>query len=125
MLENSTYSVASPEAAATILWRDAGQASTAAHTMRITAPDLLEFGVIDEIIPEPEGGAHTDAAATMDAVREAIARNLTTLQSRFALNTKKGPRQLLEARREKFRCMGRYAEVAQPMVTPSENGTHD
>jgi acetyl-CoA carboxylase carboxyl transferase subunit alpha len=125
MLENSTYSVASPEAAATILWRDAGQAPAAAQAMRITAPDLLEFGVIDEIIPEPEEGAHTDTAATIEAVREAIARNLAGLQARFALNTKKGPRQLLEARREKFRCMGRYTEIAMPTITPSENGAHD
>lgn len=116
MLENSIYSVASPEAAAAILWRDAAQASTAAQTMRITAPDLLEFGVIDEIIPEPEGGAHTEPAATMDAVREAIVRHLTDLQQKFNLKTKKGARQLLEARREKFRRMGRYAEIAESAV---------
>ena len=123
MLENSTYSVASPEAAAAILWRDAAQASSAAQAMRITAPDLLEFGVIDEVIPEPEGGAHSDPAATMDAVRDAIVRHLADLQSTFALNTKKGGRQLLEARREKFRRMGRYSEVAEPVVSSAEDGT--
>jgi acetyl-CoA carboxylase carboxyl transferase subunit alpha len=125
MLENSTYSVASPEAAATILWRDASQASAAAQAMRITAPDLLEFGVIDQIIPEPEGGAHTDQGATMEAVREAIAHNLADLRARFSLNTKKGARQLLEARRKKFRRMGRYAEITKPLAAPSENGAHD
>ena len=83
MLENSTYSVASPEAAAAILWRDASQASTAAVSMHITAPDLLEYGVIDEIIPEPDGGAHTDPTVTLDAVREAIARHLADLQTRL------------------------------------------
>jgi acetyl-CoA carboxylase carboxyl transferase subunit alpha len=125
MLENSTYSVASPEAAAAILWRDAAQASSAAQAMRITAPDLLEFGVIDEVIPEPQEGAHTDPAATMDAVRDAIVRHLTDLQTTFALNTKKGARQLLEARREKFRRMGRYSEVAEPVIASSDDGTHD
>jgi acetyl-CoA carboxylase carboxyl transferase subunit alpha len=125
MLENSTYSVASPEAAATILWRDATQAASAAQAMHITAPDLLGFGVVDEIIAEPEGGAHTDAPATIEAVREAIARNLTELRTRFNTNTKKGSRQLLEARREKFRRMGSYTEVSRPVAAPSENGAHD
>jgi acetyl-CoA carboxylase carboxyl transferase subunit alpha len=131
MLENSTYSVASPEAAAAILWRDAAQASSAAQAMRITAPDLLEFGVIDEIIPEPKGekpedvGAHNDPAATIDAVRNAIVRHLADLQAKYALDTKKGARQLLEARREKFRGMGRYAEVAEPVAAPPDGGRHD
>ena len=58
MLENSTYSVISPEGAAAILWKDAGQAKQAAEAMKITAPDLKELGVIDEIIPEAKGGAH-------------------------------------------------------------------
>jgi acetyl-CoA carboxylase carboxyl transferase subunit alpha len=93
--------------------------------MRITAPDLLEFGVIDEVIPEPEGGAHSDPAATMDAVRDAIMRHLADLQAAFALNTMKGARQLLEARREKFRRMGRYSEVAEPVVASAEDSIHD
>jgi acetyl-CoA carboxylase carboxyl transferase subunit alpha len=110
MLENSTYSVASPEAAAAILWRDASQASSAAAAMHITAPDLLEYGVIDEIIPEPDGGAHSDPTATLDAVREAIARHLADIQTTFAVDTPEGARRLLEARREKFRRMGRFVE---------------
>lgn len=113
MLENSIYSVASPEAAAAILWRDSSQASSAAAAMHITAPDLLEYGVIDEIIPEPEGGAHTDPTAALDAVREAIARHLADIQTRFAVSTPEGARQLLEARREKFRKMGRFIEPAE------------
>lgn len=121
MLENSTYSVASPEAAAAILWRDAAQASAAAEAMRITAPDLLEFGVADEIVPEPEGGAHSDPAAAMDAVREALARHLADIQARFALHTKKGCRQLLEARREKYRRIGRFAEVEAQSFAPAES----
>ncbi len=108
MLENATYSVASPEAAAAILWRDAAQASSAAEAMRITAPDLLQFGIIDEIVPEPEGGAHLDPAAAFEAVREAILHNLGELQSRYDLSSAEGSRALLEARREKFREMGRY-----------------
>ena len=110
MLENSIYSVASPEASAAILWRDAGQAPAAAETMRITAPDLFEFGIVDEVIPEPEGGAHADAPATIEAVREAISRHLGELQATYAPHTKRGARQLLEARREKYRRMGRYLE---------------
>src|SRR5438093_5492263 len=58
MLENAIYSVASPEAAASILWKDGGRGAEAAEAMKITAPDLLRFGVIDAIIPEPAGGAH-------------------------------------------------------------------
>lgn len=111
MLENSVYSVASPESAAAILWRDAAQASAAAQSMRITAPDLLEFGVVDEVIDEPEGGAHNDPTVTMDAVREAIIRQLNDLQSLYSLKTKKGSRQLLEARRQKYLRMGEFMEM--------------
>lgn len=106
MLENSIYSVASPEASAAILWRDAGQASAAAEAMRITAPDLLSFGIIDEIVPEPEGGAHNDPTAALDAVRDAIARNLAELKAGYALQTKRGARKLLEDRHLKYERMG-------------------
>jgi len=110
MLENSIYSVASPEASAAILWRDAAQAPAAAEAMHITAPDLLEFGVVDEVIPEPKGGAHSDLAGAVDAVGEAISRHLAQLQSAYPLHTKKGVRQLIVDRRRKFRMMGQYAE---------------
>ncbi|HEX9991203.1 MAG TPA: acetyl-CoA carboxylase carboxyltransferase subunit alpha [Chloroflexia bacterium] len=112
MLENSIYSVASPEASATILWRDAARASAAAETMRITAPDLYELGVIDGIIPEPEGGAHTDPTSTIESVRQAISGCLAELKATYALNTRKGTRQLLEARRQKYERLGQYAEEA-------------
>ncbi len=62
MLENSVYSVISPEGCASIMWRDAGKRKLAAQAMHITAPDLMGFGIIDAIVPEPEGGAHTDHA---------------------------------------------------------------
>ncbi|HUP27188.1 MAG TPA: acetyl-CoA carboxylase carboxyltransferase subunit alpha [Chloroflexia bacterium] len=110
MLENSIYSVASPEAAAAILWRDAGQASTAAETMRITAPDLLAMDVIDGVIPEPEGGAHEDLIAAVEAVGEVLLRQLEEIKATYSLKTKKGTRQLLEDRRKKYRRMGSYAE---------------
>ena len=113
MLENSVYSVASPEAAATILWRDAAQAPAAAQTMRITAPDLLDLGVIDEVIPEPEGGAHTDSASAMESVRDAIARHLDDLLALYSLKTKKGQRELLETRRRKYLRMGRFERLGE------------
>jgi acetyl-CoA carboxylase carboxyl transferase subunit alpha len=73
MLENAIYTVASPEASATILWRDAGRAQDAATTMKITAQDLLKFGIIDAIIAEPLGGAHRDPQAAIAATGDAIA----------------------------------------------------
>jgi acetyl-CoA carboxylase carboxyl transferase subunit alpha len=109
MLENSIYSVASPEAAAAILWRDAAQASTAAETMRITAPDLYGLGVIDQIIPEPPGGAHNDSTATLDTVSEFLLRTLEELKLAYPLHTKKGARQLLDDRRRKYRRMGQFS----------------
>jgi len=78
MLENATYSVISPEGAAAILWKDANAASEAATALAITAPRLLEMGIVDEVIAEPLGGAHTDADATADSLRDAIARSLET-----------------------------------------------
>jgi acetyl-CoA carboxylase carboxyl transferase alpha subunit len=72
MSENAVYSVASPEAAASILWRDGSRGPEAAHAMQITAPDLLRFGLIDGIVPEPAGGAHVDHTAAAEALRDAI-----------------------------------------------------
>ena len=109
MLENSIYSVASPEAAAAILWRDSSQASAAAETMRITAPDLYELGIADEVIQEPDGGAHTLPNDTVDATGEAIARHLADLRSLYNLSTPEGSRALLQARRAKYCVMGRYS----------------
>ena len=72
MMENAVYSVISPEGCASILWRDGDHAEEAAAALKLTAPDLLELGVIDAIIPEPLGGAHRDRAAAFAAVGEAI-----------------------------------------------------
>jgi acetyl-CoA carboxylase carboxyl transferase subunit alpha len=76
MLEHAIYTVASPEAAASILWRDSARAIDAATSMKITAQDLLELGVIDDIVPEPLGGAHRDKAATIARTGDAVERVL-------------------------------------------------
>lgn len=81
MLEHAVYSVASPEAAASILWKDGGRGAEAAEAMRITAGDLLEFGIVDAIVPEPEGGAHTDHAAAAATLRKALVSHLSELES--------------------------------------------
>ena len=81
MLENSTYTVISPEGAAAILWKDAAAAPQAAQALALSAPRLQELGVVDEVIPEPLGGAHVDREATAAAIREAVARHLEEISS--------------------------------------------
>lgn len=102
MLENSTYSVISPEGAASILWKDASLAQKAAESMKITAADLQEMGIIDEIIPEVEGGAHQDQQQQAVFVKEAIVSSLRELSSLDA-------HQLVEQRYEKFAKMGSFS----------------
>ncbi|MGI4955359.1 MAG: acetyl-CoA carboxylase carboxyltransferase subunit alpha [Janthinobacterium lividum] len=102
MLEHSVYSVISPEGCASILWRDAAQASTAAEALRLTAQDLLGFGIVDQVVAEPFGGAHRAAPAAVASVGAAIAAALETL-------TGLDPVTLRNARREKFLAMGRDA----------------
>jgi acetyl-CoA carboxylase carboxyl transferase subunit alpha len=80
MLEHAIYSVISPEGAASILWRDSTKAQDAATNMKITAQDLIRFGVIDEIVPEPAGGAHRDPTGTIAAAGDAIDRALGSLR---------------------------------------------
>lgn len=103
MLENAWYSVISPEGCAAILWRDAAFAPKAAEAMKVTAPDLLELGIIDEIIKEPEGGAHRDHDAAAKLVKKAILKHLRKL---VKIPTEK----LLEQRMEKFSKMGEWVE---------------
>jgi len=100
MLEHAIYTVASPEAAASILWRDSGRAMDAATNMKITAQDLLRLGVIDGIIAEPIGGAHRDGEEVVRATGETIERAL----SRYDGLT---PAEIRQERREKFLSMGR------------------
>ena len=104
MLEHSVYSVISPEGCATILWRDATQASTAAEALRLTAQDLRGFGIVDEVVPEPLGGANRMPADAIAAVGEAIDRALAPL---LALT----PAALKDGRRQKFLAMGRDSTV--------------
>ena len=100
MLEHSIYSVISPEGCASILWRSADKVKEATEALKLTAQDLKKFGVIDEIIPEPTGGAHRDASLTIERVGNAIHRHLKEL---MPLNGEK----LKTERTEKFLAMGR------------------
>jgi acetyl-CoA carboxylase carboxyl transferase subunit alpha len=101
MLEHSVYSVISPEGCAAILWKDQARAKEAAEAMRLTAADCMTLGVIDEVLPEPPGGAHADPVATIDAVGRAIDERLQRL-------TLLPVEALLEARYAKFRAMGAW-----------------
>jgi acetyl-CoA carboxylase carboxyl transferase subunit alpha len=100
MLEHSIYSVISPEGAASILWRDTAKANEAATNMKITAQDLLRFGVVDTVVPEPMGGAHRDPSAAIAAAGEAIAGALADLHGLDAAT-------VVRLRREKFMAIGR------------------
>jgi acetyl-CoA carboxylase carboxyl transferase subunit alpha len=100
MLEHSIYTVASPEAAASILWRDSSRAQDAATSMKITAQDLLKFGIIDAIVPEPIGGAHRDPQAAVEATGRAVAGALDQLSNMSR-------EELRDARADKFLAMGR------------------
>ena len=101
MLENSVYSVISPEGCASIMWRDAAKRDLAAQAMKITAPDLLGFGIIDAIVPEPEGGAHTDHSKMGELLGNALAEQLAGLRK---LTTA----ELLDARYKKFRDISQF-----------------
>ena len=103
MMENGWYSVISPEGCAAILWRDSAKADLAAEALKLTAPDLVELGVIDEIIPEPLGGAHRDADTAATNVKERIIYHLKEL---VPLD---GPA-LIEQRIEKYGRMGFFEE---------------
>ncbi|RKZ27581.1 acetyl-CoA carboxylase carboxyl transferase subunit alpha [bacterium] len=103
MLEHAIYSVISPEGCASILWRDAKYAPDAAEALKLTAPDLLELGVIDEIIPEPPGGAHRDLKLTAERIKKAIKKHYSRLK-------KVSPDKLIRKRIEKYGKMGIYKE---------------
>jgi len=103
ILENAYYSVISPEGCASILWKDRAFAPQAAEALRISSKDLLELGLVDEIIPEPQGGAHRDWAATVTATMEKIGLHLGEL-------SKLSVPQLLETRQERYRSIGSVTE---------------
>ena len=104
ILENSFYSVISPEGCASIIWRDATKAETAAAAMKITAKDLKDLGIVDEIIPEPDGGAHTDYEGAARLLDDVLDRQLVAL-------TNEPIRELLSTRYEKFRKMGQFFDL--------------
>ncbi len=99
MLEHSVYSVIPPEGCAAILWRQPERGADAAKALRLTAQSALEYGIIDEIIPEPLGGAHRDPVTVMGSVREALRRNIVLLE-------KQDGETLRDERYAKFRAMG-------------------
>ncbi len=101
MMENSVYSVISPEGCASIMWRDATKRELAAEAMHITAPDLLGFGIIDAIVPEPGEGAHTDYVQTAENLDKVLAESLAELK-------KLSIAELLDGRYAKFRNMAQY-----------------
>ena len=109
-LENAVYSVISPEGCASILWRTSDEAATAALAMRMAAADQLELGVVDEVIPEPAGGAHTDPAETASRLRTAIVRELDRLAT-IPIDL------LVDARYRRYRSLGAFSEL--PGVTPT------
>jgi acetyl-CoA carboxylase carboxyl transferase subunit alpha len=105
MFEHAVYSVAPPEACAAILWRDAAKAPQAAEALKITATDLKNLGLIDEILPEPIGGAHADPLKATEILKAALAKHLEEV-SRLT------SQQRQDLRYQKFRAMGMFAEGA-------------
>ncbi|GCE17073.1 acetyl-CoA carboxylase carboxyltransferase subunit alpha [Dictyobacter kobayashii] len=113
MLEHSIYMVAAPEAAASIMWRDSAHASHAATAMRISARELLPLGLIDEILPEPVGGAHRNYQQMATTLKEALERHLEETKS-LPIET------LLDQRYQKFRNMGKYGSIKEPELVSSK-----
>lgn len=104
ILENAVYSVITPEGCAAILWKDAGQASRAAASMKMTAPDLLTTGIVDEIIAEPAGGAHEDWDAAATLLGASLRKSLAEIEAL-------GAAERTTRRYQKFRQMGQFVEV--------------
>ncbi|HLG13187.1 MAG TPA: acetyl-CoA carboxylase carboxyltransferase subunit alpha [Blastocatellia bacterium] len=104
MLENAIYSVISPEGCASILWRDKAYAEQAARALKLTATDLLEFGLIDEIVPEPAGGAHADHREMADILDAYLTDTLRSI-------SKLSEQERIERRYRKFRVMGEFDEL--------------
>jgi acetyl-CoA carboxylase carboxyl transferase subunit alpha len=102
MMENAIYSVISPEGCAAILYKDAGRADEAAAALKLTAGDLLKLGLVDKIIPEPPGGAHSDHKEAAKLLGEALSKSLARVEAMTA-------EERLEARYQKFRRMGDVA----------------
>jgi len=99
MLENAIYSVISPEGCAAILWKDAAQAAQAAQALRLTANDLKRLGMVDQIVPEPSAGAHTDADEAARLLKESLSEGLAAV-------VKWSPHERKSRRYEKLRALG-------------------
>jgi acetyl-CoA carboxylase carboxyl transferase subunit alpha len=104
MFENSVYSVISPEGCATILWKDSTQRERAAEALKLTSADLTRLGLIDEVIPEPIGGAHFDPETAGESLRAALIKTLNELN-------KVRPEKLVKRRHDKYAAMGAYADT--------------
>jgi len=126
ILENAYYSVISPEGCAAILWKDRANAAQAAAALKLTAKDLLELGVVDEVVPEPLGGAHRDYDTTAATLKKTILKHLDKL-------TEMKPSELLEGRYRKYRKIGEFTRAepkkrrrtrvpkeSQPVPTPTQ-----
>lgn len=111
ILENAYYSVISPEGCAAILWKDRSAAAKAAEALKITAKDLYGLGLVDEIIPEPLGGAHNDPAVTAETLKQHLVKNLKALL-KLPVN------ELLKRRYEKFRAFGHFVEKTEAAPPP-------
>jgi len=114
MLENAYYSVISPEGCATILWKSVDMASRAAEILKLTAPDLKGFGIIDDIVPEPAGGGHSDHLATVNAVKECLLKHLEAV---MAIPTD----ELLSARYEKQRRIGIFQDESERALVEAKS----
>jgi acetyl-CoA carboxylase carboxyl transferase subunit alpha len=112
MFEHSVYTVASPEACASILWRDAAKAPAAAEALKITGPDLLALGIIDTVLPEPSGGNHWAPVQAAETLKAALLENLRELQVLEVAT-------LLEQRYAKYRRIGRFLETGTPEPIPT------
>jgi acetyl-CoA carboxylase carboxyl transferase subunit alpha len=112
MFEHSVYTVASPEACASILWRDAAKASVAAEALKITGADLVQLGIVDQVLPEPSGGNHWAPLEAADTLKSALLQQLEELD-------RCSEQELLEGRYQKYRCIGRFLEEAAPEPAPT------
>ena len=114
MMENAYYSLISPEGCASILWRDAKFAPQAAEALKLTSSDLKQLGIVDEVIPEPLGGAHRDPRAAARSVAEAITRHLCELMT-------VDRDELVERRYGKYRSIGKFEEEFEPQMNTNEH----
>jgi acetyl-CoA carboxylase carboxyl transferase subunit alpha len=112
MFEHSVYTVASPEACASILWRDAGKAAVAAEALKITGADLLQLGIVDQVLPEPSGGNHWAPLQAAETLRTALLHHLQELE-------RHSRQELLELRYQKYRRVGRFLEESAPQPAPT------